>query len=171
MYRTPELKIEIKPGMGIDEIHSLLAKAMEFPEYYGNNWDAFDECINDVGASNPPEILIIKGWDNFIREHSRDAKLFWSCIEQREITKKPTTVLVTPRACPCCGYLTLSDWNSGSWEICEICNWEDDAVQFRDPAYEGGANKESLTQARHRFDKIRSDVSRHVKEFRGASNS
>ena len=171
MYRTPELKIEIKQGMGIDEIHSLLAKSLEFPEYYGNNWDAFDECINDVSASNPPEILIIKGWDHFIREHPRDSKLFWSCIEGRGATTKTTTVLVIPRACPCCEYLILSDWNSGSYEICEICNWEDDAVQFRDPAYEGGANKESLIQARIRFGKRKSEILGYVKEFRNAGNS
>lgn len=151
MYRTPELKIEIKSGMDIGEIHSLLAEALEFPDYYGKNWDAFDECINDDEASNPPVKLIVKGWDHFIREHINDAKLFWSCIEERKDTKKPTEVLVTPRACPCCGYLTLSDWCSGSWEICSVCNWEDDDVQFRNPDYEGGANLESLSQARARF--------------------
>ena len=171
MYRTPELKIEIKQGMDSEEIHSLLAKALEFPDYYGNNWDAFEECINDDSASNPPEILIIKGWDNFVREHLANAKLFWSCIESRGSTKKPTKVLVSPRACPCCGYLTLSDWNSGSWEICDICNWEDDAVQFSDPGYEGGANIESLNQARERFRKSRSNVFGYIKEFRGASHS
>lgn len=151
MYRTPELKIEIKSGMDIAEIHSLLADALEFPNYYGKNWDAFDECINDDEASNPPGKLIIIGWDNFIRDHRKDAELFWSCIEGRAATKKPTEVLVTPRACPCCGYLTLSDWCSGSWEICSVCNWEDDDVQFRNPEYEGGANRESLNQARAKF--------------------
>ncbi|HCQ20107.1 MAG TPA: barnase inhibitor [Anabaena sp. UBA12330] len=24
------------------------AEAMEFPKYFGNNWDAFDECITDL---------------------------------------------------------------------------------------------------------------------------
>ena len=82
--------------MDMDEIHSLLAAAFEFPKYYGKNWDAFDECINDAEASNPPKRLIIQGWDHFVREHLKDAKLFWSCIEERKDTKKPTEVLVTP---------------------------------------------------------------------------
>jgi hypothetical protein len=144
MNRTTERQIEIKEGMGMDEIHSLLASALCFPDYYGKNWDAFDECINDDDASNPPERLIILGWDVFVSEHLIDAKGFWSCIEKRGETKNPMEVLVSPRACPCCGYLTLSDWNIGSWEICPVCNLEDDDLQYLDPRYAGGANIESL---------------------------
>jgi len=138
--------------MDIGEIHSLLAAALDFPDYYGKNWDAFDECINDDEASNPPERLIIFGWDVFISEHPDDVKKFWECLEDRKETKKPMEILVSPRACPCCGYLTLSDWNVGSWEICPVCNWEDDEVQYRDPTFEGGANPESLKQAIARYE-------------------
>jgi len=45
--------------------------------------------------------------------------------------------------CPCCGYRTLSGF-PGSYEICKVCFWEDDAVQRLDPAYAGGANGPSL---------------------------
>ena len=51
------------------------------------------------------------------------------------------------RACPCCGYRTLSDEEPGSYEVCKVCFWEDDIVQFDDPDYEGGANRVSLRQA------------------------
>jgi hypothetical protein len=54
-------------------------------------------------------------------------------------------------ACPCCGYLTLSEPPPGTYEICDVCFWEDDAVQFRDLDYEGGANTVSLRQARESF--------------------
>lgn len=50
--------------------------------------------------------------------------------------------------CPCCGYLTLGEPPTGTYEICDVCFWEDDGVQFRDLDYEGGANKVSLNQAR-----------------------
>jgi hypothetical protein len=36
----------------------------------------------------------------------------------------------------------------GAWEICEVCNWEDDPVQREDPNLAGGANEPSLKQAR-----------------------
>ena len=165
MYRIPELKIEIKSGMDMREIHSLLAVALEFPDYYGRNWDAFEECINDDDASNPPVQLIIQGWDHLIREHLRDAQLLWSCIVERNDSKKPTEVLVTPRACPCCSYLTLSDCFSGSWEMCSVCNWEDDDVQFRNPDYEVGANRESLNQARAKFVGKQAET-KYVRDFR-----
>jgi hypothetical protein len=54
-------------------------------------------------------------------------------------------------ACPCCGYLTLDEPPSGTYEICPVCFWEDDGVQFRDLDYEGGANVVSLNQARATF--------------------
>lgn len=54
-------------------------------------------------------------------------------------------------ACPCCGYLTLGEEPPGTFEICPVCGWEDDEVQFRDSAYGGGANSVSLDQARQNF--------------------
>ncbi len=49
--------------------------------------------------------------------------------------------------CPCCGYKTLEEEPPGTYEICNICFWEDDSVQFKEPDYEGGANEVSLKQA------------------------
>jgi Cysteine-rich CPCC len=53
--------------------------------------------------------------------------------------------------CPCCDRPTLSEPPPGTYEICDVCGWEDDSVQFGDPDYEGGANRESLRQARAAF--------------------
>jgi hypothetical protein len=37
------------------------------------------------------------------------------------------------------------------YEICPRCDWEDDPVQFDDPASSGGANGSSLDEARARW--------------------
>lgn len=51
--------------------------------------------------------------------------------------------------CPCCGNYTLSE--EGNYEICSICNWEDDPVQFEYPDFKGGANILSLNEYREVF--------------------
>ncbi len=51
--------------------------------------------------------------------------------------------------CPCCKSFQLDE--VGGYEICPVCNWEDDPVQRKDPDFAGGANKVSLNQARKDF--------------------
>lgn len=51
--------------------------------------------------------------------------------------------------CPCCSSRTLGAL--GSYEICDVCGWEDDPVQSADPDYAGGANHENLNSARRRW--------------------
>lgn len=48
--------------------------------------------------------------------------------------------------CPCCRHRTIGE--PGGYEICDVCNWEDDPVQSERPDLTGGANKLSLHQAR-----------------------
>ncbi len=56
------------------------------------------------------------------------------------------------RACPCCECRTLSDLCPGSWEVCPVCFWEDDPVQWEHPAeLVGGANRVSLVEARTNY--------------------
>lgn len=73
--------------------------------------------------------------------------------------------------CPCCGYKTLDEEPTDTYEICEICFWEDDGVQFRDPDYEGGANEVSLRQAQHNFIKFGACDKGSLKFIRHPNNS
>lgn len=54
--------------------------------------------------------------------------------------------------CPCCGYKTLD--RERAWDICPVCFWEDDAIQYDKPEYSGGANRISLIEARENYKKI-----------------
>jgi cysteine-rich CPCC protein len=56
--------------------------------------------------------------------------------------------------CPCCGFLTLEEVPPGSFEICPVCWWEDDAVQYAHPDMAGGANRVSLNEARENVRRI-----------------
>jgi hypothetical protein len=55
-----------------------------------------------------------------------------------------------PFPCPCCGHLVF-DEPTGSYDICEICYWEDDAVQLIFPDLSGAANKVSLIEAQRNY--------------------
>ena len=71
-------------------------------------------------------------------------------------------------ACPCCGYLTLNDQPPGTFQICAVCYWEDDNVQFNDPSFAGGANEDSLDQARSNFARIGASSPRFLSAVRPA---
>lgn len=49
-------------------------------------------------------------------------------------------------SCPVCGQYEFPE--EDSFDVCDVCGWEDDAVQTEDADYAGGANKMSLNQAR-----------------------
>ena len=53
--------------------------------------------------------------------------------------------------CPCCGYYTFDTPERDSYDICPVCFWEDDLVQFEHPDAPGGANTLSLNVCRANF--------------------
>ncbi|MGI6205517.1 MAG: CPCC family cysteine-rich protein [Anaerovoracaceae bacterium] len=48
--------------------------------------------------------------------------------------------------CPVCGKYYFNA--RASFEICPVCNWENDPLQYDCPNEDGGANQMSLNQAR-----------------------
>ncbi|QIG53715.1 hypothetical protein G6N82_05710 [Altererythrobacter sp. BO-6] len=58
------------------------------------------------------------------------------------------------RPCPCCGFLTIGE--PASYEVCEVCLWEDDGQGEDDlEAVRGGPNGAfSLSQARLNFEQF-----------------
>lgn len=74
----------------------------------------------------------------------------WQAIPWKGLTLDiPAEPILHP--CPCCGFRTMSEEARGSYDICAVCGWEDDPVQHDDPDYRGGANFESLKEARADF--------------------
>jgi hypothetical protein len=53
-------------------------------------------------------------------------------------------------ACPGCGFRTIDEATYGTYLICPVCGWEDDAVQLANPCSGGGANRESLAECQRR---------------------
>jgi hypothetical protein len=63
------------------------------------------------------------------------------------------TVVAPAFPCPCCGYLTMPE-QRGSYTYCEVCAWEDDELQAAEPDLAGGANRESLNEARANYRRL-----------------
>lgn len=53
---------------------------------------------------------------------------------------------VTGVTCPACGFQALPA-GYGSYEFCDVCDWEDDGVQLGNPTTGHGANTQSLAEA------------------------
>ncbi len=54
-----------------------------------------------------------------------------------------------PHPCPVCEQVIFEE--GGSYDICEVCGWEDDPVQEAEPELATGANHMSLTKARQHW--------------------
>jgi len=71
-----------------------------------------------------------------------------------------------PLACPSCGFFTIEDNFYGTYDICPVCNWQDDKLQLANPACKGGANPISLIESQKLlFKKLAMELKEH-KGFR-----
>ena len=52
--------------------------------------------------------------------------------------------------CPCCEYYSITE----AYDICRVCGWEYDPIQHDKPDMYGGANRESLNEARVNYKKF-----------------
>ena len=58
----PDSLVPVLDGRTLADKHSLLAAlghALDFPEYYGGNWDALEECLGDFSWRDGPVQLVI----------------------------------------------------------------------------------------------------------------
>ncbi len=83
------LEIDLASVRTSEELHVLLYEAFQFPDYYGKNWDAFDECIGDTQL---PSLIEITGLEVLRSCLPRDAELLSTCLKDR-LQQDSSTVL------------------------------------------------------------------------------
>ncbi len=74
------MKIDVTEVKSISELHQLFKQELQFPDYYGMNWDAFWDSI--TGLIQMPEMLIIYGFDKLQTELPKDSEILSEIIEQ-----------------------------------------------------------------------------------------
>ena len=89
MYRRGENSLEIDVGTTKtrQDLHDLLFEALRFPDYYGSNWDAFDECIRDVPV---PSVIQITHFEELRLRLPREAELMSRCLQEFAQGHEPT---------------------------------------------------------------------------------
>lgn len=62
------------------ELHEILKKELDFPIFYGMNWDAFWDTI--TGLVELPEKLVIRGWDNLVKALPNDTEIMKRLLDK-----------------------------------------------------------------------------------------
>jgi RNAse (barnase) inhibitor barstar len=67
----------------VDDLFYEFSKAFEFPDYFGNNWAAFDECLNDLDwLEGKAYVLFISDSDKIIITSENDFKTLMKLLVQ-----------------------------------------------------------------------------------------
>ena len=65
-----------------EKLFDEFAAAFQFPDYFGENWDAFNECINDLDwISAKGYFIFISCFDLFLKSYEQDLKIFVEVME------------------------------------------------------------------------------------------
>lgn len=65
MEEYTEIVLNLEGCRYLGEIHSRIKEAFAFPDYYGENWDAFLDAFRTVGV---PDKIIIRGESSIPKE-------------------------------------------------------------------------------------------------------
>ena len=67
MYKYKNLyTLDFRNVQYYSEVHTIIKESLDFPDYYGRNWDAFWDCLSDM-YGDPVHIEIL-GLDNVERK-------------------------------------------------------------------------------------------------------
>ncbi|MBP0950315.1 barstar family protein [Pseudomonas alliivorans] len=83
MTRIQVVQIDLGQVESSRGLHSALRDALELPDWYGCNWDAFWDSI--TGLVQMPVKLKISGWVNLSKRLPRDAELMKKCFAEMMI--------------------------------------------------------------------------------------
>jgi ribonuclease inhibitor len=78
--RREAIEIDLSAVTSSVELHDLLSRSLDFPDFYGRNWDAFWDAITGLVAM--PYHLRIRGWQTLLERLPKDAAKMRSCLDR-----------------------------------------------------------------------------------------
>lgn len=79
-HRKRDIYIDLSRLKSIDDFHKTVKLELSFPDFYGENWDAFRDSI--TGLVEMPETLTLSGYNNFTSSFPIDSKILKEIIEE-----------------------------------------------------------------------------------------
>src|SRR5699024_799698 len=55
------------------ELLASIAQALEFPDYFGHNWDALGDCLTDLSWLDRPVLMLVFGGMDDLESHDPDS--------------------------------------------------------------------------------------------------
>ncbi len=80
--RRSLVEIDLAGVRTSEELQSLLSRSLDFPDWYGGNWNAFWDAI--TGLVDMPRCLRLAGWVEFSARLPEDARLLRKCLDDAE---------------------------------------------------------------------------------------
>jgi len=76
---NPDLKtIDLDLAVNIKHLHEIFIERLDFPDFYGKNWDAFWDAI--TGLVDMPKELILLNWGGFEKKFKNDSQILKKII-------------------------------------------------------------------------------------------
>ncbi|MFO6497607.1 barstar family protein [Bacillus sp. HSf4] len=70
--RKEKITLDVSNIQDSNELHNALKEKLEFPDFYGMNWDAFWDAI--TGLVELPKTIIFEGWGNIEEKLPTDSQ-------------------------------------------------------------------------------------------------
>jgi ribonuclease inhibitor len=81
--RLQHVEIDLANVANEDALHRLLMQRLQFPDYYGKNWNAFWDVITEPDGL--PHTLTLRGWAEFQHRLPAVAEQLRECLQDAGI--------------------------------------------------------------------------------------
>jgi len=78
--RVQHIEIDLTSITSEEQLHTLLMRRLEFPHYYGKNWNAFWDVITE--PDRLPHVLTFPRWSEFQHRLPEAARELRDCLER-----------------------------------------------------------------------------------------
>ncbi|MBO8173303.1 MAG: barstar family protein [Bacillaceae bacterium] len=103
--------------------HEYLASSLHFPDYYGKNLDAFNDCLSDMIPEGIGICLVFRNYEFFSRNYPEDAYHILDIIQRNSwrflLLEDRKLIAFVQSNDPTIGFTNLggmsAEWNNEEW--------------------------------------------------------